>query len=650
MVARKLLTALSLAAVPLAACSAQAAHSPKAAPRSPKDPSTTAEHALAASRAAFRLPAPLSRTVAVPAGSTVLLLGGLDSGQRTTTAIVRLDPRTGRSTTVGNLAVPVHDAGGAMLHGHVLVAGGGAGSSVDTVQAYTPGAATSTVVGHLPRPRSDDAMAVSGDTAYVVGGYDGSRELPDVLATTDGRSFHVVAQLHTTVRYPAVVAAPGALWVLGGEHHGTPVSDIQKVDLTTGHVTVTGQLPTPLAHAMVLTVNGRHYLAGGTGDHPSDTVYAVDPHSGAVRVAGSLPVATTDAGATAVGDTAYVLGGSAQTAEQSMRLTDAVVQLRDVDVTTATGRTPHDPHAFTGQLLIADRGNNRLLLVSPDRRVVWHFPRAGAPAPPSGFYFPDDAFFTHHGTGIISNQEGNDTVVEIGYPSGRSTWAYGHPGHRGTAPGYLNDPDDAYLLANGQVAIADANNCRVVIVGQDHQVQHTIGTPGRCVHAPPAALGYPNGDTPLRNGNLLISEVHGSWVSEYTPTGRLVWTVRLPAVSYVSDPQQLGADDYLVADYARPGGVVEFNRKGRILWEYHVSSGPGMLDHPSLAERLPNGDICVNDDYRHRVVIIDPKTKQIVWQFGLTDVSGTAPGLLNTPDGFDLRAPDGTSPTHPWTG
>ena len=43
------------------------------------------------------------------------------------------------------------------------------------------------------------------------------------------------------------------------------------------------------------------------------------------------------------------------------------------------------------------------------------------PPPPGGFYFPDDAFFFHQGTGIISNQEDNHTIVEIGYPSGKSS-------------------------------------------------------------------------------------------------------------------------------------------------------------------------------------------------------------------------------------
>src|SRR5437764_402835 len=80
--------------------------------------------------------------------------------------------------------------------------------------------------------------------------------------------------------------------------------------------------------------------------------------------------------------------------------------------------------------------------------------------------------------------------------------------------------------------------------------------------------------------------------------------------AYPSDPHQLGPNLYLVADYAKPGGVYEFTRAGKILWSYHPKSGQAMLDHPSLAERLPNGMIGANDDYRHRVVVIDPKRRR----------------------------------------
>jgi hypothetical protein len=169
------------------------------------------------------------------------------------------------------------------------------------------------------------------------------------------------------------------------------------------------------------------------------------------------------------------------------------------------------------------------------------------------------------------------------------------------------------------------------------------------VHDPPRSVGYPNGDTPLADGNLLVSEINGSWITEYTPSGVLVWTLHLP-IAYPSDPQQLGPDLYLVSDYARPGGILEFTREGRIVWTYRPTSGDGMLDHPSLAERLPNGLIAVNDDYRHRVAFIDPATDTIVWQYGRTDQPGTGPDQLNTPDGFDLLLPDGSTPTHTQTG
>jgi hypothetical protein len=67
-----------------------------------------------------------------------------------------------------------------------------------------------------------------------------------------------------------------------------------------------------------------------------------------------------------------------------------------------------------------------------------------------------------------------------------------------------------------------------------------------------------------------------------------------------------------------------------------------MLDHPSLAIPLPDGTIALNDDYHHRVVVIDPRTNKIVWQYGHTGHPGRASGYLLGPDGIDL-VPLGTA-------
>ena len=66
-------------------------------------------------------------------------------------------------------------------------------------------------------------------------------------------------------------------------------------------------------------------------------------------------------------------------------------------------------------------------------------------------------------------------------------------------------------------------------------------------------------------------------------------------------------------------------------------TGRGDAHHPSLARELPGtGDILIADDLRHRVIVVDRASKRILWQYGVTDTPGHAPGYLYYPDGFDI--------------
>jgi hypothetical protein len=84
--------------------------------------------------------------------------------------------------------------------------------------------------------------------------------------------------------------------------------------------------------------------------------------------------------------------------------------------------------------------------------------------------------------------------------------------------------------------------------------------------------------------------------------------------------------------------MVIFNRWGHALWRFDPS-GRNALDMPSLALPLPNGDVIANDDANHRVIVVDRKTKRIVWQYGHTGVAGRSAGFLDNPDGIDLMPP-----------
>jgi outer membrane protein assembly factor BamB len=637
----------------------------------------------------WHLAVPISREVAVAErGNRLIIMGGLTAGGASANGIYAFRTATGAARHLGALSAPGHDAAGAVIGGHALIFGGGAAATTATVQGFAlpgprGGAPTKAArtAGSLPTPRSDAATVTIGRTVYIAGGYDGSRPDAAVLATTKGRTFTTVAKLRVPVRYPAVAALGGVIFVFGGQaitgtHAGRPTDVIQAVNPARHSAAVVGHLPEPLTGAMAVTVDGELFVAGGQspGAHPPvpglgmtqlsrsemstwagaeasspgtttvSTIWAFDPATKRLLTAGHLQVPVSHAAVTVVHGSAWIIGG-----ESNGRLIAAVQMLRP-NRAFGTAAAPGAGSPFFGaKLLIADRGNNRLLLVDPNMHVAWKYPSAATPRDPLGFHFPDDAFFAGHGTAIISNQEQNDTIIKMAYPSGKVVWSYGHPGTPGTPPGYLHEPDDAYLLKNGQVTVADAQNCRVLVINGGGRVAHQIGTPGVCVHHPPQSLGSPNGDTPLADGNLLISEINGSWVSEYTRTGRLVWTTQLP-ISYPSDPQQLGPDRYLIADYASPGQILEFNRKGHVLYRYGPTSGPGRLNHPSLAEMLPSGVLLANDDYNDRMVAIDPATGALVWQYGVTGKGGTAQGRLRTPDGFDLLRPNGSTPTHPTTG
>jgi hypothetical protein len=610
------------------------------------------------------LPAPISAESVVALRAGPLILGGLDSAEASVSGVFQLSGNSGRLSEVGSLSGPLHDAAAAVLGDRVLVLGGGEETSSDEVQALpAPGGAvsagtTASAVGRLPTVRSDLSAVAIGDRAYVLGGYDGNAPLDSVLATADGTAFTRVATLPAPARYMAVAALAGKIYAFGGELANGGESDaIREVDPQAGNARIVGHLSQPTSHAAAVVLGGQVYVLGGEANGVAgDSIWRFDPATGRASLAGRLPLAVAGGAATVVGSTAYLIGGKGSDG-RSLR---SVVLLREHTVKAPAGEetasSSPEPNAnagppppFAGRLMIADRGNNRLLVVNAEKKVLWRFPSHAHPAPPGGFYFPDDAFFTHGGTQIISNEEQNERIVQLAFPSGRLLWSYGHPGASGSEPGYLHEPDDAYLWRDGSVSVADAQNCRVLLISAAKKVLRQFGEPSRCEHDPPHALGSPNGDTPLRNGDILVSEVNGSYIDEITRTGKLVWSVQLP-IEYPSDPQQLAPNRYLVADYTSPGGLYEFDRQGRILWSYHPSSGSGMLDHPSLAEQLPGGLIAVNDDYRNRVVIIDPHSRRVVWQYGRTGVAGSGPGLLDTPDGFDLLAPDGTTPTHPYTG
>jgi len=229
------------------------------------------------------------------------------------------------------------------------------------------------------------------------------------------------------------------------------------------------------------------------------------------------------------------------------------------------------PGPFPGLLLIADRGNDRLLLVDGKKRVLWTYPRPGT-APSFPLRYDDDAFFCPGYRAIISSQEMQHTIQIISFPEGKVLWHYGRVDQPGSAPGRLDRPDDAYVLPDGTRTVADIVNQRVLFISPAGRIVRQYGTTGVSGHRPPHVLGAPNGDAPTPGGGMLITEIAGSWVDALSATGKLEWSVHTPA-TYPSDAQLFPGGRVLLADYTSPGRVFIIDRSCRVLWRYGPSSG-----------------------------------------------------------------------------
>jgi hypothetical protein len=378
-----------------------------ARPAAPPPSAGAAPASLAAAESGllpWHMAAPLSRAVAAAAPGRLLVFGGLTAGGKPADQIYAVRTATGTVRPAGTLTASLRAAAAAAA--------------------------------------ADGAAVSVGAVTYLVGGYDGSRAGAWVLATTDGRSYRKVAELPVPVRYPAVATLGGRIYAFGGQavtgpHAGAPVSVIQAIDPARGTAAVAGDLPEPLAGAMAVTVGGELFVAGGEspaarrpvpglgttqltgqptasagsagGTGTVSTIWAYDPGTSRLLAAGQLQVPASHAAVVAAGATAWIVGG-----ESDGALVSSVQMIRPDRAFGTAGAPGAGSPYFGARLLIADRANNRLLLLDSSSRVVWRYPSPGAPR----FYYPDDAFFTGHGTAIISNQEENETIVKIAYPSG----------------------------------------------------------------------------------------------------------------------------------------------------------------------------------------------------------------------------------------
>ncbi len=322
-----------------------------------------------------------------------------------------------------------------------------------------------------------------------------------------------------------------------------------------------------------------------------------------------------------------------QTAERIARAPTPTATVRPPTAATPTLPLTPSPTPFSGTFLIADSGNNRVVEVSAEKKIVWEFPpRAATPPPP--LVLPSNIALAPNGRTALVVQTHNHLVLEVDYAARRNIGVFGEAGVAGADAKHLDTPSAAYRLRDGRTIIADARNCRVVILSARKDFVGQIGKTGDCGGAR-GSLGKLNGIALLPNGNLLVTDAGEPRVSEMDLSGNVVRIVLLPNLAQPSNATLTRGGSVLLASYATPGRIAEIDWNGAIVWEY-APTGSERLDRPSRAIELPNGLIAFTDDYNHRVVAVNREQK-IVWQYGATGIAGKGAGFLAVPEGIDFR-------------
>jgi DNA-binding beta-propeller fold protein YncE len=282
-------------------------------------------------------------------------------------------------------------------------------------------------------------------------------------------------------------------------------------------------------------------------------------------------------------------------------------------------------------VLIADTGNNRLVSVSPRGQLVWTESQQA----------PGEAFLSRTGRTVIVAQHAQSSVLMRRVDNGRISYLYGRSGRPGSAHNRLSDPRTAQATATGEIVIADLGNCRVLFVTTaSHRPVKLLGRPRRCIHhvtSAPITFAHPDAAFPSADGGLVVTEQQPAWVDVLSENDTLRSAIPLHGFSAPSDANEVGTNDIIVTDRTRPGKIVELTATtGAAVWTYAPASGAGELDRPALARVLPDGDVLVADSGNDRVIVIDPKTNAIVWQYGHTHQAGSAPGYLHAPGSVTL--------------
>jgi hypothetical protein len=317
-------------------------------------------------------------------------------------------------------------------------------------------------------------------------------------------------------------------------------------------------------------------------------------------------------------------------------------------VRAAVGSTTSSGFNQSGNILITDQFNNRVIEIDKAGNIVWQFGNGPGDTSANAIAGTNDAervgsLTLMSGTGVPPGATTNckkgcvDNRVLLVDQGGNIVWQYGQFGVTGFGPNQLNTPVQNTFLPNGNVLITDQGNERIIEVHPtDNSIVWQYGQ-NAVVGIHPNQLNNPNAAELLANGNILISDENNNRaieVTHTTPSHIVATFTARGTVSGVAFASRLPNGDTLITD-SNNARIVEVNAKDNVVWQYFTNTRPGSnpTPLPTRAVRLVNGDTLISDQFNDQVIQVS-MSKVIVASYGTINAPGYSPSTaiqMNAP-------------------
>jgi hypothetical protein len=259
---------------------------------------------------------------------------------------------------------------------------------------------------------------------------------------------------------------------------------------------------------------------------------------------------------------------------------------------SGTGTPPSNPPLPGCSDPVNGCPDNRVFIVNRDGQILWKYGKAGvAGSGPDELNTPVQALFTssfmgHLGFYVLIADQGNQRILVVN-GSGHIVWQYGTTGVTGTGPNQLNSPNSGEILENGNILIADEGNNRVIEVKPDGKLVKTYTASN--------SLGATAFASRLPNGHTLISDAGNNRIVEVDASDNVVWQyVTNTGANSNPAPQptrgvRLRNGDTLISDQFN-NRVIEVTPAGKIVFQQGktnvMGNGFNRLNGPYDAKKI----------------------------------------------------------------